>query len=144
MEQLQQFTADQRKALADLLKPTGDIRQQANTRYTDQYDALEASSIEKIARKKKLYEVAVKVKKAQDQIKQWEQTIKATGLHLNSDGSFEFDWGSDPLKDEIKGYIEKEIGTRSDIEKRLASALLKIWTVPTLNEAAKVVESLLA
>ncbi len=138
------ITAEQRKALADLLKPNGVARGRALSTFRDAESELRKSLVDEEAKKcgalKLAQEIADLEKRKDDQ----EHTLSVLGFNVDSDDEISLRYNAPrTLRDSIDGRVRKQLGTERDIERKYDQAMTKVLTVNTAEEAAKIVESLL-
>jgi hypothetical protein len=145
MEQPEKFTSEQRKALADMLKPNGSIRDEALTRYRSSQEERRESLIRQMAEETAALPIVAKLTKARDQVEAFEHELTAVGFRLDCSGELGTSYGAAgaSIRKLIDKRTEKKLGSQNTIVKQFDSALLKVWTVATLEEAKAIVEALL-
>jgi hypothetical protein len=130
-----------RKQLADLLKKYGPLREQADALYQTKYQKAEQSLLKDYFEEKKGKQAMSKITAIQAELDLLKEGLSTIGIELDGD-SLSIGWGApDSLKRRIREQIEQQIGKRSDIEARFESARLAVMTVPTLEDAQKILES---
>lgn len=139
------ITAEQRKALADLLKPNGAARARALSAYRDAESQLRQSLVEEEAKKRGALKLAQEITDLEKRKDDHEHTLEGLGFHVISDDgeiSLRYD-APRALKKSIDERVRKQLGTEHDIERQYDRAMIKVQTVNSADEAAKLVESLL-
>lgn len=166
------LSADQRKALADMLGPKSDARQRAHAKFDKSRNQLEESLVKEMAGAKgatglaakiadlrrritesqgELEELVVTLREAHGKadadftkaIDDSEKELKRLGFDADEDGELSLQWNADELRRAIHEQIEKQIGTESDIDQKFDHAQAKVLAAETAEEAAHIVESLL-
>lgn len=139
------ITAEQRKALADLLKPNGVARGRALSTFRDAESELRKSLVDEEAKKCGALELAREIVDLKKRRTDQERTLEVFGFDIDSDDgeiSLRYD-APRTLKNSIDGRVRKQLGTERDIERKYDQAMTKVLTANTAEEAAKIVESLL-
>ncbi len=170
--QTQKLSADQRKALADMLGTKSDARRRARIRYEKSEKELEGSLIKVMAEKEgatklvtKIAELRKRIAESESELNHLVVTLREThgtavtdfekeidgaeeelrrlGFGADRDGDLSLHWGAETLRRSIHEQIEKEIGSESDIDHKFDQAQARVLTAETAEEAAQIVESLL-
>ncbi len=139
------ITAEQRKALADLLKPKGVARERALSALRDAESELRKSLVDEEAKKCGALALAQEIADLEKRKDDQEHTLSVLGFNVDSDDSeisLRYD-APRTLKNSIDGHVRNELGTERDIERKYDQAMTKVLTANTAEEAAKIVESLL-
>jgi hypothetical protein len=143
-ELLTTITAEQRKALADLLKPKGVARERALATFRDAEEELRKSLVEEEAKKCGALALAQEIADLEKRKDDQEHTLEVLGFRVDSDDEISLRYNAPrTLKNSIDGRVRKQLGTERDIERKYDQATTKVLTANTAEEAAKVVESLL-
>lgn len=166
------LSADQRKALADMLGPKSDARQRAHAKYQRSRNQLEEPLVKEMAEAKgatklvtniadirkrstesrgELEHLVITLQEAHGRadadftkaIDESEEALKRLGFDANEDGELSLHWNAHELRRAIHEQIEKQIGTESDIDQKFDQAQAKVLAAETAEEAAQIVESLL-
>jgi|SRR5581483_739467 len=166
------LSADQRKALADMLGAKSDARRRAHMRYNTLRAALERSVIEAKAKEagatalvdkvadlrkriveseRELEQLVATLREAHGRavedfrkaIDEGEEELRRLGLDAERDGELSIRWNADELRRAVHEQIERQIGSESAIDQRFDQAQAKVLTAETAEEAAEIVESLL-
>jgi len=139
------ITAEQRKALAELLKPNGVARERALSTFRDAESELRQSLVGEEAKKCGAVEIAREIADLEKRKDDREHALSVLGFHVDSsDGEISLRYNAPrTLKDAIDGRMRKELGTEQDIARKYDQAMTKVLTASTAEEAAKIVQSLL-
>lgn len=166
------LSADQRKALADMLGPKGDARRRAQAKYTNARDQREETLVKETAEEngatelvEKIAELRTRIAESKGEldhlvstlreahgqaerdftreIDESEEELTRLGFDANEAGDLSLNWGAHELRRTIHEQIEHEIGTEADIEQKFDQARAKVLTAETPEKAAKIVASLL-
>lgn len=166
------LSADQRKALADMLGPKSDARHRAQAKYDKSRTALERSLTEARAEKdgatklveknaglrnriveseKELEALVITLHEAHGKavedfrkaISEGEEELHRLGFDVDRDSVLTIRWNADDIRSAIHEEIEQQIGKESEIDQKFDQAQAKVLTAETAEEAAKIVESLL-
>jgi hypothetical protein len=98
--------------------------------------------IREIAEKKNALSVLKLIDDAQRKWNQLTLELKQLGFELRDDGSLRLcHEDANPTDKIIEAKIEKEIGSRRDVDARFDSAHLAMMTVETLQDAQKLLKS---
>lgn len=168
----QRLSADQRKALAEILGAKSDARRRAHAGYQNSRNQLEDSLVKETAEKKGVTTVTSKITELRKRITESmgeidrlvyslrdahgravadftrdiddaQSELRRLGFDADGDGNLSLRWDAHELRRTIREQVEKQIGTESDIDHKFDEAQAKILTVETPEEAAQIVESLL-
>jgi len=139
------ITAEQRRALTDLLKPNGVARERALSTLRDAEAELRKSLVDEEARKCGALDLAREIADLEKRKDDQERTLSALGFNVDPhDGEISLRYNPPrTLRNSIDGRMRKQLGTERDIERKYDQAITKVLTATTAEEAAKIVESLL-
>jgi hypothetical protein len=138
------ITAEQRKALADLLKANSVARARALSALHDAESELRRTLIDEEAKKCGALELAREITDLEKRKDDQEQTLQALGFNVGSDGELILRYDAPrALRQSIDERVRKELGSEREIEQQYDRALTKVLTANSADEAAKIVESLL-
>ena len=130
-----------RKQLADLLKKYGPLHDKAEASYQSKYRDVEQSVLSDYVEEKMGSQLVSEIAAAQAELDSFKESLSTIGVEIN-DGSLEIGWTApDSLKKRIRDLVERQIGRKSDLEARFESARFAVLTVPTLEDAKKVLDS---
>ena len=130
-----------RKSLADMLSDRYDgIRYKAKRKWGEKADLLRNSVLEEFAEKKGATTVLRQIEAGSKKLQDLKLELQQLGFELHGDrlrtcGSF------NALDKLVEQRVEKEIGSCADIDARFESAQIAMMTVPTLEDARKLFES---
>lgn len=143
MSNTSQLSLANRKQLADLLADKYDsLRSTIKHKWDDKHDSLYETYLREHAEKKGVLPILKQVDDAQRKWNQLTLELKQLGFELRDDGSLRLSHSdADPIDKVIEAKIQKEIGTRRDIDARFDSAHLAMMTVETLQDAQKLLKS---
>jgi hypothetical protein len=137
-----QFSLANRKQLADLLDNRYDgLRYRAREKRATRANALRKSLIEEYGEKKGATAVARQIEASNRKIQELSIELKQLGFEYDESGLQLFDDRSNPLDDIIDKRVEKEMGSRADIDARFDSAQIAMMTVASLEDAEKLLKS---
>jgi hypothetical protein len=142
MEQLNQFTLAHRKAIADMFKADGSLREKALKQYNERRNSLEGDLLREYAEEHGAGKTIANLIKYRAEAAKCEEALRVIGLRLDKDGIDTHYGAPDSLETSIKENIEKRIGTRESINDKYDEAMQKVWLLSTPEEIQKVVESL--
>jgi len=118
------------------------LRYKAKQRFRHKGDDLREALILEYAEKKGAAKLVSQIDIAREKIRQLSVDINQLGFDYDSDGDLTLCGGSsNPLDQIIDQRIEKELGTCDAIDARFESAQLAMLTVPTLDDAEKLLKS---
>ncbi len=130
-----------RKQLADLLKKYGTLREKANTVYQSKYSEVEQSLLNDYAEEKLGAQLMSEIAAMQVEVDSLKESLSTIGLELEGK-TLTIAWSSPgSLSQRFQEQIERQIGKRSDIEARFENAYLAMMTVPALEDAKKILDS---
>jgi regulator of replication initiation timing len=138
-----QFTSEQRKALADMLKINGTLRDQALDKRKELRTDAEKALVIEFADKKNVTPLVPQIIKLREELHDKLAQLEHAGFHLDDD-ELSVLWGATSLRSSIEKRLDKQVGTQRDVHKQFDSAALAIWTADTVDEAKTVVDSLLS
>lgn len=131
-----------RKQLADMLNDRYDgIRYRAKQQWKEKARELRHALIEEYAEKKGASAVVRQIEAANKKLQELSLELKQLGFEVDRGSLGLFDERSNPLDDIIDKRVEKDLGSLADIDARFESAQLAMMTVPTLEDARKLLES---
>ncbi len=130
-----------RKQLADLLKKYGALREKANTVYQSKYSEVEQSLLNDYVEEKLGTQLMSEIAEMQVELDSLKASLSTIGLELEGK-ILTIGWSSPvSLSQRFREQIERQIGKRSDIEARFENAHLAMMTVPALEDAKKILDS---
>ena len=130
-----------RKQLADLLKKYGTLREKANTVYQSKYCEVEQSLLNDYAEEKLGAQLMSEIAAMQVEVDSLKESLSTIGLELEGK-TLTIAWSSPgSLSQRFQEQIERQIGKRGDIEARFENAYLAMMTVPALEDAKKILDS---
>ena len=130
-----------RKQLADLLKKYGALREKANTVYQSKYGEVEQSLLNDYAEEKLGAQLMSEIAAVQVELDSLKESLSTIGLELEGK-TLTIAWSSPgSLSQRFQEQIERQIGKRGDIEARFENAYLAMMTVPALEDAKKILDS---
>jgi hypothetical protein len=136
------LTLANRKQIADLLKQYGSLHEQAVDKYRSKYRELEQSALHEFAEGKLGAQFVSELAAAIEEVGGFEDSLASIGLERD-DTTLSIGWNAPgTLKASINSKIERNIGSRRDIDARFDSARIAMMTVPTLEDAKKIIDSL--
>ena len=143
MSNTSQLSLANRKQLADLLTDKYEsLRSKIKQKWDAKHDALYETFVRDHAEKKSALPVLKQIDDAQRKWNQLTLELKQLGFELRDDGSLRLCYeDTNPTDKVIESRIEKEIGSRRDIDARFDSAHLAMMTVETLQDAQKLLKS---
>jgi hypothetical protein len=131
-----------RKQLADMLNDRYDgLRYKAKQKFKQKASELRKALIDEYAEKKGASAVVRQIDAANKKLQELNLELKQLGFEVCYGSLRLFDENSNPLDDAIDKRVEKDLGCLADIDARFDSAQLAMMTVPTLEEARKLFES---
>jgi hypothetical protein len=150
-----QITIPHRKELVKMLEhipwsDTPNLRKQVLTRWEESTLEYRTALIAEIAEKRGVSKLAAqvadtksKISKLKEDLETIETTLESKGFEISESGHLSFsDDAPDNLVESVKRAIAKEHGSEEEIETKFDDAITKLWLVPTLDEATKLIESL--
>jgi hypothetical protein len=162
MKDTVQLTQPQRKALVDMIAIgyNCDIWDRARKKYDETRDSLKGVFVREMATKidgtkeliQSILDLRMHVRKAEQHrestkvdLDASEYKLKAVGFYISGDGEPTISsWAPESLKLSIDKKVDKELGTKEQVlTVPFETARLKLLTVATAEEAAKIVEPLL-
>jgi hypothetical protein len=130
-----------RKSLADMLNDRYDgFRYTAKRKWGEKADLLRKSVLEDFAEKKGATTVLRQIEAGSKKLQDLKLELQQLGFELYGD-RLRTCGSSNGLDKLVEQRVEKEIGSCADIDARFESAQIAMMTVPTLEDARKLFES---
>ena len=130
-----------RKQLADLLKKYEPLHEKAREKYRARRGELQQSLLHQYLVDVEGSQFVAELAAAEKSIDTIEERLNLLGLELDG-GELSLSWGAQQsLKDRINKSLTRAIGDENDIDARFDSARLALMTVPTLEDAKKIIDS---
>jgi hypothetical protein len=140
-----QFSLANRKHLADMLDDRyNGLRYKAKQKYQERESELERKLVVEYGEKKGAAKVAAQINATREKLHELELDLKSLGFEMENGGRLGLDGYGTPLHKLIDERVQKELGTRADIDARFDSAQIAMMTVASLEDADKLLKSVAA
>jgi gamma-glutamyl phosphate reductase len=137
-----QFSLANRKQLADMLKPYSELRSNARKRWQQKREIIVNAFTNEAAEKNGAAKLVPHINAADKHLKELRANLEALGFGLGSDGLFIHD-DATALDAALGKRITKEIGQSEEIDRLFDEAQLAMMTASNLEEARKLLQSLI-
>jgi hypothetical protein len=140
-----QLSLANRKQLTDLLKSGygGTLRQKAKDKYSEKYSHLERAFLDTYAEQKGAKKLLAQILTMESELLSLQQILNTSGFEVRRGILALADNAPDSLKEAIESDIAKSIGTRGDIDDKFDAAQITMMTIGSLEEAQKLLKSLI-
>jgi hypothetical protein len=144
MNQTSNLSLANRKQLTDLLADKYEgLRYKAKQRYNQQAEILRRQFINEYAKKEEAGTLLKDITTLQAQLDSKQALLRVKGLEVRA-GAFQLHSDAPDSVDELLDkQVEEKIGTRGDIDTRFDDAQVRMMTIGTLEEARKLIETLM-
>jgi len=141
------MTLPQRKALVGMLEQnqwSECLWKRVKNRYDRARSTLLARLTRELAIEKGADKLVSEIIQLRAKLRKAEDDLKLSGFAVDSSGDFRLgDAAPDSWGERLEKQVRKELSvSMDDISKQFETATLKLWTVPTADEACRIVEEL--